>query len=69
MANSDALLYSSVEHLAAAVHSVVRIDAVRAKCGTVDRIFRELWRFETVRSSTEATAALRLFAFWYCHGR
>ena len=58
-----------VQHLAAAVHPVVWVDAVRAESTAVGRIFCDLRSFESVSGAAISAAAFRLLAFRVSHGR
>src|SRR5690606_10036112 len=57
-----------IDHLPAAVHPVVRVDAMRAESAAVHRILCELRRLEAFGGATLGAAGFRLFAFRIGHG-
>jgi hypothetical protein len=56
-----------VEDLAATIHPVGGVHAVRAEECAVLRILRQLWQLELHCTAALAAALLGLFAFWLCH--
>jgi hypothetical protein len=57
-----------VQHLAATIHSVGRVDAVRAVECTVLSVYCQLWKRKLNRTAALTAALLGLFAFWLSHG-
>lgn len=56
-----------VQHLAATIEAVLRIDAMRAESAAVGRIFGHLGSFESVGGAAISAAAFGLFAFRISH--
>jgi undecaprenyl-diphosphatase len=56
-----------VEHLAAAIHAILGIHAMRAESAAIGRILGELGSFESIGSATVGAAAFGLFAFRIGH--
>jgi len=56
-----------VDDLTSAIHSVVRIDAVRAKSAAVDRIGGDLRCLHAIGGAAFGAAGFGLLAFWICH--
>ena len=57
-----------VEHLTATIHAVLWIDAMRAECAAVGRVFSYLRSFESVGCAAVGAAAFGLLAFRIGHG-
>jgi hypothetical protein len=58
-----------VEHLTTAVHSVLRINAVRTECAAIRWILGKFRSDKSVGGAAVGTAAFGLFAFRIGHGK